>query len=482
MANRNDTPCNSKLEQFVFEVVEKIAVQTGQKDEMEKQIVSYMNKFFAIIKGTTATYVEKVIRLRQPVASLELAKQPPIPTIEYIYRTRHGFREAMANKTVTLKTQQTIHYKNRTQSIMQEENINLYDLWTKSKYRCEYDRIVFSEHDDPRAFNTFHGLTTQDEDLSGYTQKDAQPWIDHIFNIWCQKDETLFDYVIKRLALLVQRPFYKAKVAMVLSGKQGAGKGSGLAPIQAIFGKYFKALKPQHVFGNFNDSLADCLVLFLDECGLGNTKKSSAQLKTLITEPEHHINPKHLAGMIVDNCINLFLASNERQCAFVEESDRRYLVLELDNKYAGKSTRESHAYFTIVSKVPHQAVYKYLSEFDLTDFVPTIYPMTEATRTQKLYSMDTVTAWVHESLQEGADWTKAAIMTRKELYELYDAHVKLHGHQRARREASGQVFKQLEEVCGAERVPSSRVSIALPGADKMKEQLRQYLNDAEFPI
>lgn len=481
--NKKDTPCNSTIEQFSFEEVERIVAQQGTKDELERQIVAYMNRFFAVVKGTTATYVEKVIKLRQPpLSTLEVAKPQPIPTIEYVYRTRNGFREALANKSVVLKSQRVQQTGNRIQTIYQEETINLYDLWTKSKYRCEYDRLAFTEHDDPRAFNTFHGLAVQDEDISKYKTKDVQPWLDHIYEIWCKKDDTIFDYVIKRLALLVQRPFYKAKVAMVLSGKQGAGKGSGLAPIQSIFGKYFKALKPEHVLGQFNESLSDCLVLFLDECGFSKTKKGAAQLKTLITEHEHHINPKHLSGVTVDNCINLFLASNERQCAYVEESDRRYLVLEMDNKYAGKSTKESHAYFSKLGKVPYQAVYKYLMEMNLKDFVPTIYPMTEATRNQKLYSMDTVTAWVHESLQEGADWTKASIITRKELYELYDAHVKLHGQQRAKREASGQVFKQLEEVCGAERVANSRVSIALPGAEKMKEALRTYLNDPEFPI
>jgi hypothetical protein len=480
----NTTPCNDVVEAFSFAEAEQLASRQGLvRHQLELDLMTYMNRFFAIIKGTTATYVEKTVRERTPSpVSFVASPLAPVPVIEYVYRTGKGFRDAMQNKTVVFHTVQTIRTRTAIRTVTEEETINLCDLWNRSKYRCEYDRIAFTEHADQGSFNIYHGLSISRSDLTAHSREQAMPWVQHIYDIWCRGDETLFDYVIRRFAMLVQRPFTKSKVAMVMSSRQGAGKGVVLAPIQEIFGKYFKALKPENVFGAFNDSVSDCLVLFLDECTIGGSKRSAAQLKTLITEKEHYINAKHLPGVMVENHINLFIATNERWSVHVEGCDRRYIVIQLDNRYAGKSTKRTHDYFSRVRSVPYQAVYLFLMGVDISGFVPTIYPTTEATRTQKLYGMDSVTAWVHQSLAEEVQWTTLPTITRQQLYVEYDAFVKNCSGQYTRRESSASFFSLIGELCGAERVEGSRTDIALPGQDRMKERLREYLDDEGFPI
>ena len=478
------TPCNPNIESFEFAEVERIADQQGlTRDEYEKQIVTYMNKFFAIVKGTTATYIEKVVRSRiRTPTTFELRPRQPEPEVEYIYRNKHGFREAMANKTIVLRTTQIVQVRNRTRTIQEEETINLFELWVKSRYRCEFDRLAFTEHHEAKSFNIFHGLCIDQAELDKYSVDDTEPWLEHIHNIWCRGNDEVFDYVIKRLALLVQRPFYKSKVALVLTSQQGAGKGIALAPIQAIFGRYFKVLKPETVFGPFNDSISDCLVLFLDECTLSGSKKQAAYLKTLITEEKHQINAKYLPTVMLDNFITLIISTNDQWAAPVEESDRRYLVLELDNRYAGKTTQDIHEYFRKVREVPYQAVYKLLMSIDLTGFIPTIYPITEATRQQKLYTMDSVTAWIHQSLGEGSQWTTLPTITQQQLYQDYETHVKSRGGEYGRKEPFSKFIARLGRVTGVEREAGTRTTLTIPPAANMKQTLCKYLNDADFPI
>jgi phage/plasmid-associated DNA primase len=414
--------------------------------------------------------------------SFELARPQPVREVEYVYRNRNGFREAMANKTVVLRTTQTVHRRNRVQTVQEEETVNLYDLWTKSRYRCEFDRLAFTERGEEGSFNIFHGLSVSEADLGRYSAEQAEPWLRHVLEIWCRGDREVFEYVLKRLAFMVQRPFCKSKVAIVLTSRQGAGKGVVMAPIQEIFGKYFKVLKPETVFGEFNDSISDCLVLFLDECTFGGNRKVAAQLKTLITEEKHHINAKYLPAVTLDNHISLFISTNGQWAAPVEESDRRYFVLELDNRYAGKSTAATHAYFKKIRDVPYQAVYKLLMSVDLSGFIPTVYPITEATRTQKLYTMDGVTAWVHQSLGEGSRWTTLPEVSRQDLYADYDAYLRTNGGHYAKREPFSRFLVQLGKICGARHQDGTRCMVAVPPAEDMKQQLRQYLNDDEFPV
>jgi hypothetical protein len=483
MDGRN--PSSTHLEVFSFAEAERIADQVGlTRDELERQIVTYLNGFFCIVKGTTATYIEKVVRYRARTLTTHSLAAPPVVVqeAEYVYRCRNGFREAMANKTVVLKTKQIIQRRNRVQTINEEETINLYDLWTKSRYRCEFDRLAFTERNEPGSFNIFHGLAIKEDELDDYTAEQADPWLQHVYDIWCKRDDAIFDYVIKRLALLIQRPFYKSKVAIVLQSRQGAGKGVALAPIQEIFGQYFKVLKPEMVFGPFNDSIANCLVLFLDECTFGGGKKDNSQLKTLITEDQHQVNAKYLPAVTLANHITLFIATNGQWSTNVEESDRRHFVIELDNHYAGKSTPESNAYFRRIRSVPYQAVYKLLILIDISEFVPTIYPITDATRTQKLHSMDSVTAWIHRSLGEGLQWTTLPVVPQQELYEEYKAHLKLNGGAYGKALPFSRFYELLVKICGAQRVQDTRADVSLPPAEQMKLNLRYFMNDDDFPV
>ena len=61
---------NPTIESFSFEEVEALVDRDDvERDELECDIVEYMNRFFAIVMGTTPIYVEKTIRHRKPVSS-----------------------------------------------------------------------------------------------------------------------------------------------------------------------------------------------------------------------------------------------------------------------------------------------------------------------------------------------------------------------------------------------------------------------------
>lgn len=461
------SPTNTGDEVFSFERVKEIVDEIdGSKEEVIAGVVEYMNGFFAVIKGTTSTYIEKLVN--------------EDGRVEYIHRTRAGFKDAMVNKVITLYTTKSTYVRGKKKEVTEEETVDLFDLWTKSPDRREYDRIVFRQEAGPTSFNIYEGLQVERDDLDEFDADDAKPWVEHIRKIWAREDAEVFEYIINYLAHLVQFPFKKTKVAFVLRSRQGAGKGIVLSKIGEIFGRHFKVLKPKEILGDFNEAVMDALVLFLDESVPSWDKKVAAELKLLITEDKQQVNRKHLPAITIENHMNVFIATNYKWCAPIEESDRRYFVIELDNKYAGKMTKKSKEYFDAIVRVPYQAVYKYLMERDLTDFDPRIYPVTSYIREQKIYTMDSVVGWIYHSLAEGEDWVHLQTATKKELHEWYKAYTKEKGGHWARCEPYSQFLDTVRSVLGLQDFDRLRFSIGTP--EKMATSLRKYLDDPHFPV
>lgn len=401
--------------------------------------------------------------------------------IEYIFRTDRGFKAAMANKRITLRSSMKVTTRNKTKIVEEEEIMSLYDLWTKSKYRKEFDRMSFTHHNDPRSFNLYHGLAIDNEDISKYKAEDADPWIQHIREIWCRGDENSFVWIIKMLARLVQYPFNKSGVAIVLKGRQGCGKGIILEKLRHIFGSYFKSLRPNEFLGDFNAVLADTLILFLDESVWSGDRRTAAALKTLITEPKMQINQKNLPAFTIENNLNFFMATNYQQAAPVEEGDRRYYCLNCDKRYAGKGTPENIAYFKKIANVPYQSVYKFLMSIDIDDFEPTIYPTTNAIREQKIYGMDTVTGWVYHSIVEEKVWIRLGSIMGKVLYEEYVNYVKHLGGHYGRPIRYENWQDKLFECTGIRKDTKTKNMLEIPSVGEIKSQMRDLMNDDTFP-
>lgn len=543
----SNSPTDPSLEEFSFEEVERILnIKDAPKELVMKTIVLYMNRFFAVVKGTNPMYVEKTIKINYPIngkrtpfrktqeeggeensvedteeseqsktervqirtydsnedetgeevaedeeneeemthisiktRTIKLGKGETA-NIEYIFRTEKGFKAAMANKLITIVTDKREVTRNKTRTVKEEVIISLYELWIKSPYRCEYDRMAFLEKADKKSFNMYHGLSIDEQDLDEYDPEDATPWLQHIKEIWCRGNEEVFVWVLKVLARKVQYPFKKSKVAVVLRGRQGSGKGIILEKIRQIFGSYFKTLRPNEFLGDFNGALVDALILFLDESVFSGDRKVASQLKTLITEPTILINQKHLPSFTIENNLDIFFATNYQQAVLVEEGDRRYFCLDCDGRWAGKATEESVKYFRNIAKIPYQCIYKFLCTVDVEDFEPTIYPVTSAIREQKIYGMDTVIGWVYHSIVEKKMWLKLASVSRQNLYHEYTDYVKALGGHYSRSFSLLQWQNRLKD-CGIEKVGSNKTTLMIPRLSTIKSAMRTLLNDDEFP-
>lgn len=190
-----------------------------------------------------------------------------------------------------------------------------------------------------KIFNTFAGYRHAYDPAFTADETKFDLILRHIREVWCNDDATLYEYVLNWMAHLVQNPTRKMNVAILLkSSAEGAGKNS----VCEFFGKYVIGARYlcmiddiDNLVGRFNAHLENKLFTVCDEIqNYGGAYKSNDKLKSIITRT---ILPVEAKGFNIrqtaDHNNYVFLTNNDWAIK-VGQTDRRYLALELNNRYA----------------------------------------------------------------------------------------------------------------------------------------------------
>jgi len=276
------------------------------------------------------------------------------------------------------------------------EYVSCADFWLKSPGRIEYFDVNFSEHDEPGIFNMYIP-----EFLPDLEQGDVAPLLDHILTIWCKKNGVKYEYTIKLLAHMIQKPFVKTCISLLLSSKEGSGKGVVIEKLLEYFGMYFKSVRNSDALGNFNSIIADAFILFFDELNYSGSSESKAAMKRLITESILPVTQKGKEAKNIKSHCNIIVATNNSRYCNAEAKSRRNYPLELDDKYSGVATPESIAYFTKIKAVKAIHFIYYLKyNVDISNFNPREFEITEELKNQMFLSLTALQAFWHHILSD----------------------------------------------------------------------------------
>jgi phage/plasmid-associated DNA primase len=107
-----------------------------------------------------------------------------------------------------------------------------------------------------------------------------------ILDVWCGGDKKQFRYVMRWMALLVQKPSVKPEVALVLRSKEGTGKTMIVQLLLKIFGPHgFTTAQKDQVARRFNGHLFDKVLVVLEEAFFAGDPATVAAAKALVTNP-----------------------------------------------------------------------------------------------------------------------------------------------------------------------------------------------------
>jgi hypothetical protein len=281
-----------------------------------------------------------------------------------------------------------------------------YEVWCESPRRRNYRDVVFKPnplicHADD--FNLWRGFAVEPAPGS------CDRFLEHTREIVCSGIPEHYDFMLDLLALTVQLPGTPSEIAIVLRGQQGTGKGVFVRSFGSLFGPHFLQVdKSDHITGKFNSHLSAKVVLFADEAVWSGDKRDVGALKRLITEPTLTIERKGIDAVKEDNCVHLFMATNEKWSAPVGFNERRFFILNVSD-----ARMQDQHYFEPIYKEMEQggraALLHFLLDRKFDRRRLRSAPKTDALREQQDYSLSAEYRWwkgclLHGSIDESDTW------------------------------------------------------------------------------
>lgn len=139
----------------------------------------------------------------------------------------------------------------------------------------------------------------------------------------------VMQWVLRWLALPLQRPGAKPRTALVFHGPQGTGKNLFFDAIRGIYGRYGVMVSQTEIEEKYNGWLSAKLLIIANEVvSRQELYHHKNRLKWIIAEAEKiPIRTMNTDTRWEANHANLVFLSNEKQPLVVEIGDRRYLVV-----------------------------------------------------------------------------------------------------------------------------------------------------------
>jgi len=244
-------------------------------------------------------------------------------------------------------------------------------------------------------FNTFQKFLhpcPQPDDFEIDMQQ-IQPILNHIKEVWCDDDIGIYDYVLKWIASIAQKPFVKNLTALVVvSSREGAGKNSLTDFLSKfVFGRLYvrDVSRVEDLQHRFNDDGAQTLLSICNEIGSGGSMYKTADfMKEMITRETQRVESKGVKAYYCPDYNNyIFTSNNEKWIAKVSSSDRRYCCLRVSNKYVGNSDYFKNLYKYLTEKSGRHFWY-YLLSLDLSGFNVRAPPITDLKRDMVMSNYD----------------------------------------------------------------------------------------------
>ncbi|MCO8144874.1 DUF5906 domain-containing protein [Rhodovulum tesquicola] len=210
--------------------------------------------------------------------------------------------------------------------------------WLQNAARRQHKTLVFlpggGEIMDGDQFNLWQGFGVQPKAGDWSLMKQ------HIHEVLAGGVEANADYIVKWAAYAVQHPDRPAEAAVVFRGDLGTGKGAFGRAMLRIFGRHGVRTQGAAVLDNrFNVHLRDCCLLFADEVDWDN-RRSSSQLKGMVTEESLFIEPKGVDATNQPNYLHIIIASNNEWVIPAAPGERRFAAF-----HVSPHRKDDKAYF-----------------------------------------------------------------------------------------------------------------------------------------
>ena len=248
----------------------------------------------------------------------------------------------------------------------------------KNKKWIKKHNLYFNSND-PKVFCYFRGYNYKRLEAVNLTK--INPYLNHIREVIASGDETLYNYILNWIAFVIQKPGIKTKTALVFTGRQGAGKNAFTDVISNLTSPYsIKNLTNiENIVGRFNALLENKMLIVCNELTSSDANKlmNPDTLKSIVTDKTIQINQKGIPQRTVENVVNLIMLSNHFDPVKIDDEDRRYVMNEVDGKYAKNFEYFKQLFKSINAEGFYENLLTFFLTRDISEFEPTQLPETE---------------------------------------------------------------------------------------------------------
>ena len=338
------------------------------------------------------------------------------PASEVYYKSNHN------NLTNTNVAKARDYFKMYSFEI-KKEKFNPFDIWLNSIDRKNIDKIVFNPKGNCRIweYNLWQGFNYKN--TGEYDNSKIKKWLNLIHNIWADGDDDTYNYILNWFAQILQKPYSKNKVCLVLhSSVQGVGKSLILNMIGEIIGDdyYYSTSNLQNILGNFNGDAEGKLLVNLNETNWGGDKKMVGAFKEFITDESIVINRKNKNTYTIKNYSNTIITTNEDWIVSIDGNDRRFNIRECKNvKYDAE-------YYNEIADTPLQDIANFLYNRDITQYNPRDFIKSELHEAQVIKNFNSVESFYDNLLNKEINmngWELDDEIPKTEIYDLYKTNL-----------------------------------------------------------
>lgn len=352
-------------------------------DETKRTLFEKMSQEHAVVSiGGTVRYLHQVTGADGRQSELRFLKQQDMQTL-------YEAIQIPVEKTTTTGGSTTT----------KTEYISAFNLWRRSPERRQYvgAGMFPGKMPVPKGYlNLWTGFAVEPR------EGDWSKFREHIRKVICGEDAATYAWVMDWLAHSVQRPDEKPGSALVLKGHlKGTGKTILNIMMKGIHGVHASSVsKSEQLVGRFNGHLLRNVVLGVEEAFWAGDKAATGALKNLITERRLAIELKGIDVFDADNFTRLIFTSNEDWAVPVGVDERRFMVLEVQNK----SAKDPRYFDPIFKQMLEQGgLEAMLYELMNRKIVSNLRnpPETTALVHQRKHSLDALPRWIWAVAREG---------------------------------------------------------------------------------
>lgn len=224
-----------------------------------------------------------------------------------------------------------------------------------------------------------------------------------VLKVLCNNEDTVYEYMLDWVAQLVQYPGTKTTMPTFIS-KEGAGKGFFATVLTKMLGKrkILVTTNPgRDVWGNFNEQMAEAMVVILNEIEKRDTVDGKERLKAIITDPTMVINPKGKTPYEINSYHRVIGFTNNLDPMPVSESNRRNIIIRSSDELIGLKSYWSEMFGLLDDFDVIRTLFDYFkTRKDIDKFHTRTLPETEHSRELKEMSKSLYEQWLQLYVEE----------------------------------------------------------------------------------